>query len=149
MNITKQDLERYYKKARAYQEEKFDGIGDAIRFVDGTTAPIVALDFEPRIRALKKLVGGEWTGSCCFGDNIPNGCGEIHGLLHLDYKLVNCVTARMKDPDEAIGRGCLCEDNFSYLRPACDGLHGLLNLDYRLVDCGFPCSIQWGWDLAN
>lgn len=148
MVVTQADLDKYYRDTRKYQEEHHTEIADAIRYVDGTNKEndmIRAVDFASRIRRMKRP-DGEWTGSCCFWDNIPSGCGEDHGLLHLDYKLVNCVSARMKPLDEVVGNGCLCEDNFQYLSPACDHLHGLLHLDYSLVDCTFPYTVLWGWD---
>lgn len=149
MDIQRKDIETHYGESRSYQEKEFDKIAEAIRYVDGTTKekdPIVALDFWKRIRALKGSGGGgEWTGSCCFGDNIPTGCGEIHGVQELDYKIVNCVTARMKDPSDALGDGCLCEDNFAYGPPTCEGLYGVLELDYTLVGDDFPYNILWGY----
>lgn len=150
MEITENDIVRNYRASRSYQEIHFDEIADAIRYVDGTTKPndpIIALDFAKRIRRLKgNGSGGNWTGDCCFGDNIPTGCGDIHGLLALDYKLVNCVTARMKPPNESLGEGCLCEDNFAYTSTMCGYLHGLNALDYRIVDVNFESWTLWGYD---
>lgn len=147
MEITDADLSTNYGVSRSYQERQFDEIADAIRYVDETNKaddPIIALDFAKRIRKLKGKGGGDWTGSCCFGDNIPTGCGKDHGLKELDYKLVNCVTARMKDPKELNGNGCLCEDNFYYGPPTCDNLYGLKALDYSLVNITWESDVLWG-----
>jgi len=44
------------------QEERFSQIANAIREKDGTTAPIRALDFAPRIRAIQTGSGGASCG---------------------------------------------------------------------------------------
>jgi len=135
---------------RSYQETHFDEIADAIRYVDGTTPPIVALDFADRIRALKSLTGGgSLNENCHLSDNIPDGCGGVHGLLHLDFTLVNCVTERLRDPKTAGNHVCLCDDNWAYGPPACDNLHGLLHLDFSLVDCSMLYSVLWGYNNAG
>jgi len=129
---------------RSYQESHFDEIADAIRYVDGTTPPITALDFADRIRALKSLAGG--SGHCNLWDNVPSGCGEFHGLRHLDYTMVNCVTEKLRDLTQAAPNICLCDDNWAYGAPACGGLHGLLHLDYTLVDGDFPYEVLGGYE---
>lgn len=137
----------------SYQEVHFDEIADAIRYVDGTTEEndqIVALDFAKRIRALKGqgTGGGGVSGGCKLADNIPNGCGEEHGLLDLDYTLVTCAIERIQYPFPA-ENVCLCDGNWAYGPPACGRLHGLLHLDFSLVDCIIPYSVLWGYDDAS
>lgn len=140
----------------SYQEFHFDEIADAIRYVDGTTEEndqIVALDFAKRIRAHKGQ-GGGGTGvpsGCRLADNIPDGCGEDHGLLHLDYTLVNVVTEKIVDNYRTIGpNSCLCDDDWGYGPPSCKGIHGMLLLDYAV---GEPVQINqevlWGWEDAG
>lgn len=135
---------------RSYQEVHFDEIADAIRYVDGTTKEndmIVALDFAKRIRAHKGQGGGGLTGNCRLWDNVPEGCGEDHGLLHLDYTLVNCVTEKLRDNVKFIQPNtCLVDDEWAYGPPACDGLHGLLLLDFSVVDCTVSDSVLWGYE---
>ena len=138
--------------ARAYQEIHFDEIADAIRYVYETTKEedmIVALDFYKRIRAIKSMIGPGTGGKCRLGDNVPDGCGENHGLLHLDYTLVNCVTEKLVDFREVVEGMCLCDDHWAYGPPACGGLHGLHHLDYTPMDCAVSYSTLWGYDDAG
>lgn len=130
---------------RSYQERQFDEIADAIRYVDGTTPPIVALDFADRIRALKGIIGSGPI-SCHLWDNVPYGCGDYHGLRHLDYSLVNCIVEKLVDFRVVDGNTCLVDENWAYGSPTCEGLHGLLHLDYSLVNCTYPYSVLWGYD---
>ena len=131
----------------SFQEQHFDQIADAIRYVYETNITIPADEFWKWIRTLKSMIGGSGggvTGNCRLGDNIPNGCGEVHGLLHLDYTLVNCVTEKLVDFKMALAGMCLCDDHWAYGPPACDGLHGLLCLDYTLTEPNFVYDVAWG-----
>ena len=130
----------------SYQEQHFLQIADAIRYVWETDEQIPAVDFYKWIRALKSMTGGGGgiTGNCRLGDNIPDGCGEDHGLLHLDYTLVNCVTEKLIDFKMALAGMCLCDDHWGYGPPACGGLHGLLHLDYDPIEPPFQSSVVWG-----
>lgn len=134
---------------RAFQEAEFDKIADAIRYVYETTKEedmIVALDFYKRIRAIKSMIGqgGTGGGNCHLWDNVPTGCGEVHGLLHLDYTLVNCVTEKLIDFNSVIEGICLCDDHWGYGPPACNNLDGLLCLDYELTEPNFVYDVAWG-----
>lgn len=131
----------------SYQEKQFLQIAEAIRYVWETDEAIPAVDFWKWIRALKSMIGeGGFAGNCRLGDNIPDGCGEDHGLLHLDYTLVNCVTERLRDDLKFIQHNtCLVDDDWAYGPPACEHLHGLLLLDFSTVDCTVSDSVLWGY----
>lgn len=130
-----------------YQEIHFEQIAEAIRYVYETDVQIPAIDFYKWIRALKSMIGpggGGITGNCRLGDNVPNGCGEDHGLLHLDYTLVNCVTEKLVDFANALSGTCLCDDHWAYGPPSCGNYHGLLHLDYTATEPEFIYSTVWG-----
>ena len=135
----------------SYQEQHFLQIAEAIRYVWETDETIPAIDFYKWIRALKSMIGGGGvTGNCRLGDNIPDGCGDVHGLLHLDYTLVNCVTEKLVDFKNAMAGMCLCDDYWGYGPPACGDLHGLLHLDYTTtVDCVISETVLWGYGDAS
>lgn len=128
----------------SYQEQHFLQIADAIRYVWDTDEQIPAVDFYKWIRALKSMIGQGGGGNCHLWDNVPTGCGEVHGLLHLDYTLVNCVTEKLIDFNSVIEGICLCDDHWGYGPPACGDLHGLLCLDYTLVEPDFVYDVVWG-----
>ena len=129
----------------SYQEQHFLQIADAIRYVWETDEEIPAVDFYKWIRALKSMIGGgTGGGNCHLWDNVPTGCGENHGLLHLDYTLVNCVTEELIDFNSVIEGICLCDDHWSYGPPACGNLDGLLHLDYEPVEPNFFYDVAWG-----
>lgn len=133
----------------SYQEVHFEQIAEAIRYVYETEVTIPAVDFWKWIRALKDMISGEGSGTCKLGDNIPDGCGEDHGLLHLDYTLVNVVTEKLIDFKKAFEGMCLCDDNWAYGPPACSGLHGSLQLDFSLVDVYPSYEVLWGYSDAS
>lgn len=131
-----------------YQEAHFEQIAEAIRYVYSTNEKIPAVDFYKWIRALKSMIdsGGGLSGNCRLGDNIPNGCGDVHGLVHLDFTLVNCVTEKLRDNLKFLQPNtCLCDDNWAYGPPTCSDLHGLLHLDFSVIDCNLISTVVWGY----